>query len=331
MDKNIEARMTLPRKSLVSLSDTPFYHCVSRCVRRAFLCGVDAYSGKSYEHRRNWLEYLLLRTADIFAIRLCSYAVMSNHYHVVLHVRPDIADNWSERQVVQHWHRLFNPTLLSQRFVDGDPLREVEWVALRKDIKKWRTRLVDISWFMRIINERIARQANAEDRCTGRFWEGRFKSQALLDERALLSCMAYVDLNPIRAKMAKTPESSNYTSVKRRIDAIQKGKQTQTCFETFDGVSQTSTGIPFILGDYLELVDWTGRLVRDDKRGAIESSQPPILQRLGLEAHQWKILTTEFEKQFAHWVGSEHIVRKICTDKAYQRIPSINAYRRLLG
>ena len=179
--------MTLPRKSLVSLDDTPFYHCVSRCVRRAFLCGIDSYSGKSYEHRRAWLEYLLLRTADVFAIRLCAYAVMSNHYHVVLHVRPDIANQWSELEVAKRWHRLFRPTLLSQRFVDGEPLRDVEWLSLRSDIKRWRARLTSISWYMRIVNERIARQANAEDHCTGRFWEGRFKSQALLDERALLS------------------------------------------------------------------------------------------------------------------------------------------------
>jgi len=62
--------MTLPRKSLVSLDDTPYYHCVSRCVRRAFLCGNDVYSGKNYEHRRDWLETKLLRTADVFAIKL---------------------------------------------------------------------------------------------------------------------------------------------------------------------------------------------------------------------------------------------------------------------
>ena len=171
--------MTLPRKSLISLHDTPYYHCVSRCVRRAFLCGIDNYSGKNYEHRRGWLQYLLFHTADVFAVKLCSYAVMSNHYHVVLHVRPDLANNWSDLEVVKRWHCLFNGTFLSQRLVEGEPLREVEWMALRADIKQWRARLTDISWYMRIINERIARRANAEDKCSGRFWEGRFKSQAL--------------------------------------------------------------------------------------------------------------------------------------------------------
>jgi len=269
--------MTLPRKSLVSLNDTPFYHCVSRCVRRAFLCGVDPYSGKNYEHRRGWLEYLLLRTADVFAIKLCSYAVMSNHYHVVLHVRSDIADKWSDLDVVKRWHRLFKPTPFSQRFIDGESLRKVEWVVLNRDIKLWRSRLCDISWYMRIINERIARKANAEDRCTGRFWEGRFKSQALL------------------------------------------------------GIKQHSVGIPFDLKNYIELVDWTGRAIRRNKRGSINEDLPPILKRLNLSNEHWCILTTEFEAQFKNWVGSEHIVRQVCEDKAYQRIPSLVSNQRLFG
>ena len=323
--------MTLPRNSLISLSDTPYYHCVSRCVRRAFLCGVDHYSGKSYEHRRGWLEYLLLRTADNFAIQLCAYAVMSNHYHVVLHVRSDLSNGWSELEVVKRWHRLFKPTLFSQRFVDGEPLREVEWLALRSDIKEWRARLTDISWFMRIVNERIARQANAEDQCTGRFWEGRFKSQALLDERALLSCMAYVDLNPIRAGMAKTLESSDHTSIKQRINAVRDKRRPKRCMERFEGVHKNSKGIPFKLEDYFELVDWTGRIIRDDKRGAMSESLPPILERLSLDQDQWRILTTEFEICFQNWVGSEHIVRQVCEDKAYQRVPSSRSCRRLFS
>ena len=158
--------MTLPRKALVSLADTPYYHCVSRCVRRAYLCGYDRLTAKSYEHRRNWLELKLLKTAELFAVKLCSYAVMSNHYHVVLHVRTDVANEWAELEVVERWHHLFNGTLFSQRFLNGEPLTKSHWRVLRKDIKKWRKRLCDISWFMRIVNETIARQANKEDKCS---------------------------------------------------------------------------------------------------------------------------------------------------------------------
>ena len=322
--------MTLPRKSLVSLHDTPFYHCVSRCVRRAFLCGIDNYSGKNYEHRRDWLEAKLLDTANVFAIKLCAYAVMHNHYHVVLHVRPDIASEWTDLDVVNRWHQLFNGTLFSQRFARGGSLLNVERRVLKRDIKVWRSRLTDISWYMRIVNESIARQANEEDQCTGRFWEGRFKSQALLDERALLACMAYVDLNPIRAKIAKTPEQSEFTSIKKRIDLIATKKQPHS-LEAFVGIQEKEIGIPFKLIDYLELVDWTGRIIREDKRGTIATKLPPILERIAIDTDAWAILTTEFENQFKHWVGTEHIVRQVCSDKAYQRIPSTAPHRRLLG
>lgn len=323
--------MTFPRKSLVSLDDTPYYHCVSRCVRRAFLCGNDLYSGKNYEHRRDWLETKLLRTADVFAIKLCAYAVMHNHYHVVLHVRPDIASDWTDLDVVKRWHKLFNGTLFSQRFARGDSLLRAEHLVLKRDIKKWRMRLTDISWYMRIVNEYIARQANEEDKCTGRFWEGRFKSQALLDDRAVIACMAYVDLNPIRAKMTKTPEDSEYTSFKKRHDFVKNNEKHPHALESFVGIQEQTLGIPFKLIDYLELVDWTGRIIRDDKRGAINKDLPHILKRLEINTEAWAKLTTEFEAQFNHWVGTEQIVRKVCTDKAYQRIPSTAIHKQLLG
>ena len=326
--------MTLPRKSLISLADTPFYHCVSRCVRRAFLCGVDHYSARSYEHRRDWLEYKLLSTADVFAIKLCSYAVMSNHYHVVLHVRSDMAQDWSEREVVERWHRLFSGTLFSQALLNGEPLSSAQWQVLRKDIKTWRNRLCSISWFMLIVNETIARQANKEDNCTGRFWEGRFKSQALLDDQALLSCMAYVDLNPVRAKMANTPEESNYTSIKYRLNRLKKDHEVKLqnysgSLEKLVGITNENIGVPYRLKDYLELVDWSGRIIREDKRGHISKDTPDILNRLNLDSNSWKILTTEFEERFQCWVGSEQIVKKVCEAQDYKRMPPTKAHAEL--
>lgn len=323
--------MTLPRKSLVSIADTPYYHCVSRCVRRAFLCGYDHYSKTDYEHRRDWLEQKLLDTAEVFAIKLCAYAVMSNHYHVVLHLRPDIANSWSDKEVIVRWHSLFKGTLFSQQYLAGEPLDNNKLKLLKKDVKRWRTRLCDLSWFMRIVNEHIARQANAEDECTGRFWEGRFKSQALLDERALLSCMAYVDLNPIRAKMATTPESSDHTSVKQRIASVRSSQPLANCMAKFVGNQADKHGIAFYTKDYLELVDWTGRLIKKNKRGAINQALPPIIERLGIDEHAWFILTTQFESQFKQWVGSEHIVKQVYRQHQYRRMPSTKAHQSLLG
>lgn len=323
--------MTHARETIVSIDDTPYYHCVSRCVRRAFLCGTDHYSGQDYEHRRQWLENKLHKTAKAFAIKLCAYAIMSNHYHVVIHLRPDLSSSWSDREVVKRWHSLFNGNVFSQRFLNCDVLLEVHQERLNEDIQVWRERLTNPSWLMRIVNESIARKANKEDKCSGRFWEGRFKSQALLDERALLACMAYVDLNPVRARMADSPEKSNHTCVQARVKALQKNQSPRNTIAEFVGSNPEACGLPFVLRDYLELTDWTGRLIREDKRGSIRSALPAILERLSLNQEAWKTLTTEFEQQFRQWVGSEHIVRQVYSDKHYQRIPSTDSHRSLLG
>ena len=114
--------MPQPRKSQISLIDTPYYHCVSRCVRRSFLCGEDKFTGQSYEHRRGWVEERLLFLSSVFAIDICAYAVMSNHTHVVVCVVKDMADSWSMKEVIRRWHQLYQGTLLSQKYQREDTL-----------------------------------------------------------------------------------------------------------------------------------------------------------------------------------------------------------------
>ena len=170
--------MGYARKSLVSLSDTPYYHVVARCVRRAWLWGFDEYAGKDYSHRKDWVLERLAQLASIFTIDVCAYAVMSNHYHLVLYVDQLRAQELSEREIAERWTQLFGTPLAVSRYMSGDA-SEAESDLARSMISLWRSRLHDISWFMKCLNEHLARRANAEDRCTGKFWEGRFKSQTL--------------------------------------------------------------------------------------------------------------------------------------------------------
>ena len=199
--------MTRPRKALISLADTPYYHITSRCVRRAFLCGVDHYSGQSFEHRRQWVVDRIRLLSSLFAIDVCAYAVMHNHYHLVLKLCPSQFDDLSDDDIMDRWCALFKGPLLIQRYRDGEGLEPFELATVADIVKVWRSKLSSISWFMRCLNQPIARQANLEDGCTGKFWESRFTSQALKSEEALLSCMAYVDLNPVRAGIADRPET----------------------------------------------------------------------------------------------------------------------------
>jgi len=305
--------MTRPRKALISLADTPYYHVTSRCVRRAFLCGVDRYSGKSYEHRRQWVVDRIRLLASLFAIDVCAYAVMSNHYHLVLKLSPAQFSGLSDDQIMDRWCALFKGPLLVQRYRNGEALSPPERATVGEIANVWRRKLSSISWFMRCLNQPIARQANLEDACTGKFWESRFNSQALKTEEALLSGMAYVDLNPVRAGIATCPETSDYTSIQERIkpsfretEAIKDQCQAGDLREFtaplkpllhFEGsvVNRIQTGILFDLPDYLELVDWTGRIMRSNKRGYIDAELPPILHRLHLSAEQWHLNTTQFE------------------------------------
>ncbi|MET0001822.1 MAG: transposase, partial [Candidatus Thiodiazotropha lotti] len=283
--------MPKPRKAQVSLETTPYYHCVSRCVRRAFLCGVDSHTGKSFEHRRQWIVDRMKQLAEIFAIDVCAYAVMSNHYHVILHVDAEIAAGWSQQAIIERWERLFTLPVLVQRYRAMEALSKAERDVISELVTKWRKRLHDISWFMRCLNEPIARQANQEDGCTGRYWEGRYKSQALLDEKALAACMAYVDLNPVRAGMAKTPEQSECTSIAERTNKLKQSRNQANRAITPAGLlpfagnlhKNRPKGLPFRLKDYLELVDWTGRAILEYKRGHIPDNQPPILERLQID------------------------------------------------
>lgn len=316
--------MPKPRYSQISLSDTPYYHCVSRCVRRAFLCGTDAFTGQCYEHRRQWVEDKILALSGIFALDVCAYAVMSNHYHVVLHINEQAAHNWSKHEVIERWHRLFKGHAISRRYLNGEALTESEMQFLAERASTWKARLLSISWFMRVLNEGIARQANQEDDCTGRFWEGRFKTQALLGEAALMACMAYVDLNPVRAGLAKRPETSDHTSIKQRISSNQEHSASLFPF-VGNPRADMPQGLPFNLTDYIELLDWTGRQLRSDKHGVIEESLPPILERLNQNPLSWLYASSHFESKFKQFVGAAHLLKRICQSLGFERCSGLKA------
>ncbi|WP_100914834.1 transposase [Pseudoalteromonas spongiae] len=316
--------MAVPRKQQISLVDTPYYHCISRCVRRAFLCGEDKSTGQSFEHRRAWVEEKLIALSKVFCIDVCAYAVMSNHTHVVLCVDEKKAKRLKQKAVIIRWYKLFKGNLLTQKYLSGKPLNPAEENTLAEMTTVFRNRLKDISWFMRVLNEDIARKANFEDNCTGRFWEGRFKSQALLDEAALAACMAYVDLNPIRAKIANTPEKSDYTSIQQRINTAVKGTQPKALLKFVGNPGKhMPKGLPFELKSYIELVELTGRIIRDDKRGAISANELPILTRLGISPENWLTLTTQFTKSFHGAVGKPDNMIEYCEHLKKKRRPNI--------
>jgi hypothetical protein len=159
----------------------------------------------------------------------------------------------------------------------------------------------------------------------------------LLDESAVLACMAYVDLNPIRAKMQSTPETSKHTSIKMRINAVKNNQRQPETLMPFVGNPRQNmpTGLAYSLKDYCELVDTTGRCIRDNKPGYIkigyiDKSQSPILERLGLDTQQLLTLTTEFEKNFCYAAGAELMMNAFKHHTHYQRLRGMGKARVLL-
>jgi len=312
------ACMATPRNSTVSLAVTPYYHCTSRCVRGAFLCGKDKNTGANYKHRQRWLDKRLRQLARIFSIQICSYAVMENHFHVVIHIDAKVAQAWSHREIVIRWHQLFKSTYLSEKFLENRVLSSSEKADLNQLIERWRRRLYDIGWFMRCVKEPIARRANKEDDCKGHFWEGRYHSQALLDERALIACMAYVDLNPLRAGVCKRPEQAQFTSLRERIRLEQstrtKLKRPHTALVPFNcgRATKTEQPLPFDFSEYLQLVDWTARQTRADKTGKLDANAPPILERCGIQTSKWLTVANDFGQKFSTMAGSITSVTTAC-------------------
>ncbi len=196
-------------------------HVMNRVVRRCFLMGTDEFTGKNYDHRKTWVENELKRLAAGFGIDLLTFSILSNHFHLMLRSRPDVVATWDDSEVARRW-LLLCPVRKSADGRAAEP-NEPELNSIRCDadkVKTIRSRLSDISWWMRLLCQRIAQKANAEEEMSGKFWQSRYRAVRLIDEESILACSAYVDLNPIRAALAQTIEDSNFTSAQLRLKVI---------------------------------------------------------------------------------------------------------------
>ncbi|WP_417750187.1 transposase [Rosistilla oblonga] len=301
--------MTMARKNLVDPSITRWYHYISRCVRQAFLM-IDG-----SEDRKQWIEDRLEKLTENFAISVGGFSVLNNHLHVLCRLDPDDADQWSAGEVVRRWIAVYPPKKL-----DFDNDKAVAgWIRQhakkKKRVTQLRKRLKNLGWFMKSLKEPLARMANKADHCRGAFWEGRYKSIAILDTEALLATSAYIDLNPLAAGLADTPEESRYSSIKQRIDHVRCKGQLSRLRAALQGSVQASelagsmeqdhwlvpiedrrvkdersrAGMleTFPLGSYLLLVENTGRMFRDGK-ASMDAAVKDVFCRLETSIETWQ-------------------------------------------
>ena len=287
--------MTRPRSELVDRENGGFYHLGARCVRRAMLCGEDPVSKRDLSHRRAWIENLMLGLAEVFTVHVTEYAVMSNHYHITVDYCPRERFELSDEEVARRWLRVYPPS---------DPADlEARVAGLLDDpdrLAVLRDRLGDLSWYMARLNETVARRANQEDDCTGRFWEGRFKSKGLPDERSVWACMAYDALNPVRAGMAEEVDAPQHTGLQRRLEEAEEEPERLdeplAPLVVRDGrvasARPPARTLGLTLREYRAHVEWTaGR----EPRQAAEVRAPP---RLG-DPKSWLALVASFRQRTA--------------------------------
>jgi hypothetical protein len=379
----------IPRNQVFDESVVGVYHAYTRCVRRAFLFGVDPYTGRDYDHRKSWVFDGLRKLAGVMALDVLDFALLDNHLHLVLRNRPDIVETWSDQEVARRWWELCP----ERRDEDGSASEPHacemnHWLHDPEKMAELRRRLSHISWFMRFLCQPLAVRANREDEVTGHFFERRFGCDRLLDESAVLACSLYVDLNWIRAGKADTPEQSEFTSAYQRIQArwarnqqVLRGQTRvddrelldawlapislnegpggvdsaptapdnpvdatatpaasselpsagptssycpgRECFRETASIAPARMGNPFpsprvsekgflpmTLDEYLQILDWTGRQLRSDKRGAIPDHLAPILDRLRINPRNWLDTVTDFAKRVHNAVGRRESMRE---------------------
>ena len=341
----------LARVRVFAADEVAIVHVINRTVRRCFLMGDDPLTRKNYDHRKAWMERELEHLARFFSIDLLCYAILSNHFHLMLRSRPDVVTQWDDREVARRWlmlcpkrrdakNRPEEPNDFELNMITNDPVK----------LKAIRSRLSDISWWMRFLSQKIAQRANREEGENGKFWQARYRAVRLLDETAILACAAYVDLNPIRAAMAATIETSDYTSGQQRaitlqaeLNAISSLEQAVdktskpiaqslspltidvlkdaigACCHTAGHRASDKGFLAMSVASYLELLDWTARELRSDKRSTTPTSAAPIFERLGIDANTWCELTRDFGKLFSTVAGKPKVIESTRSRQRHQR------------
>jgi len=313
--------MRIPRRERLSKCTPQCFHIVTRCVRRTYLCGFDEHTGRNYDHRKQWLERRLLALADIFAVAIHAYAVMSNHLHLCVYIDPREPARWSDESVARRWLGLSaNPPQ------DGEQWRVHTQALLSQPARlaQLRERLGSLSWFMRYLKEPLARQSNREDQCTGHFWEGRFHLLDALDDEAVLSQMVYVDLNPMRAGLARRPEQGPHTSAARRVAT----RPEHAPLSPIAGCVQA--GLPCLSeAEYRALLHWSAGTLSAPGAAASHPEPPAVLARLNISPTRWSRQVAATETHYRRAVGSVAALLQLAQDLGQRWVRGIGFARSL--
>jgi len=292
----------LARVELFAADEVAVVRVMNRVVRRCFLLGDDAVTGKNYDHRKQWIENELQKLAGAMGIDLLGSSILSNHFHLILRSRPDVVALWDDTEVARGW-LLARPRRKNENGSAAEPI-ECELNSIRHDpdrLAQIRLRLSDISWWMRLLCQTIAMRANREDGETGR--QGRFEPS---DDR----------------RMAETLSGNASPAPDRFLTPLEldeHGGEPGQCANRSGSRCSDKGFLPIPVAAYLELLDWTARQTVPGKRGSTPSDAPPILERLKVSATTWCELVSNFGRLFSTVAGHPRIVDTTRSRRGHRR------------
>ncbi|PIE90010.1 MAG: hypothetical protein CR997_08510 [Acidobacteria bacterium] len=366
--------MAIPRKRQFDKKKINTLHIYNRTVRHAFLMRKNDEDENHCVRKSIYLnrfKFLL----KVFSMESLSYCIMDNHYHLIIRTRPDLVDSWSREEVARRWWQLYprkrdaqgHPAVPTQDELDLVFFDQTGRQTPEQRCEVLRERLADVSWFMKSLNEYASKVYNKQENCRGAFWEGRYKSQLLADQSAVLAGSVYVDLNPIRAGLAETPEESAYTSgqvrCRSRIAKRKLEKLRQKCRRKKENqehrreiqelknriekeaneskwlspmkaadLSKPYVGVGSLLKvdeeDYLKLLDWTGRQLHKGKVGRIPKDLDSILTRMEVQAENWLETVQKYDHWFYRFVGKVQKITELAKERGKKWLAGTTAAKK---
>jgi len=224
------------RESLIDKNECTIVHTVAKTARDLFLLGDDFATNTRNSHRKDWIIDIMEFQNSLMAIDLLAFCLMNNHVHLLLRSRPDAVKEWDDLEVARRWMTLCPKS--KKRLKVGDKVhyvpiapKETQIQALAKNAKKiatLREQLSSISWYMRLLCQKVAQRANFEDGGSkGPFWKGRFHSTVIDDASYLLGSCFYIDLNAFKAFLTDSIDGYAYTSAKIRLDMLRSKQENE--------------------------------------------------------------------------------------------------------
>lgn len=320
----------IPREDLVSETQSGVYLCSMHTLPGGTkkLGGTDK-SGRSFDHRRKWIIEQLEVQAELMAIDVLGFSVLPRTLTLLLRTRPDVAKGWSDAEVARRYQAGLYAKVPFGEKRQTAPAEEVsELLANRVEMRRARSRLSSLTWFVGQLSESTARNCNREDQTRGRFWEGRYHCLPLLDVQATASAIGHVDLEPLIAGEATTLPGCKFSSARLRNPTGKSGFLAPVTLG-----SSKQKDLPNLLavsdGELTKVLEWSSRQSKRLNGSSLTDEITAIFEKLKIRPAAWLVLVREFRDLFHRAAGTEESLDKIRKKRGLQHLHGLAASREL--